>query len=247
MKMPKLLAASWAILLAAAGSCGADEPAVVLPKEHGWARYHAITASEAGEERIATLTLKSLGKSLVDDLPCRWLESEYVSQDGQRHERRKYLIPERAIESSERPLEEAIKYLQQDDKDAVVSLPPESQAWMATDSLHFPGLLKTAKVVADPRTVTFQGGKLEIANAYLGTYRWSRKGRPPAETTIYEPEYRIWLHPDLPVGFAHAVTTLRLTREGKTLRSWQLDYALQEFGDNAEPAIPEESAPPINP
>jgi hypothetical protein len=219
----------------------------MLPKERGWARYHAITALDRGEEQIATLTLKSLSRSLVDDLPCRWLESEYVSQDGKRHERRKLLIPERAIESSERPLEDVVQYLQQDDEQPVVSLPPESQAWMVTDALYFPGLLKTAKVVADPRTVTFQGGKFEIAHAHVGTYRWSRKGRSPAETTVYETEYRIWLHPDLPVGFAHAETKLRLTRDGKTLRSWQLDYALQEFGDNAEPAIPEESAPPNNP
>ena len=43
---------------------------------------------------------------------------------------------------------------------------------------------------------------------------------------------------------AHAVTTLKLIRDGKSLKSWQLDYALQEFGDNPQAAIVDESARP---
>jgi hypothetical protein len=218
-----------------------------VPRERAWAKYHAITKEANGEERIATLMLKSLGKATADGKPCRWLESEYISSDGKRHERRKILIPEQAIESSLRPMDDVLRYLQQDDADAVSSVASESQGWMASDFLYFPGFLKDAKRVDDLRVVKYQGGSLEIPHAHVGTYRWWRKNKAPEETTVYETEYRVWLHGNLPLGVANAVTTLRLIRDGKTLRSWQLDYALQEFGDNAQPAIVEESAPAAMP
>ena len=62
-----------------------------LPREKTWAKYHASTQEAGGEEKVATLVLKSLGKATVDDKICRWLESEYISSDGKRHERRKIL------------------------------------------------------------------------------------------------------------------------------------------------------------
>ena len=50
------------------------------------------------------------------------------------------------------------------------------------------------------------------------------------------------MHPDLPVGVAYATTTLKIIKDGKTLRTWRLDYALQEFGNDAKPAIVEDAA-----
>jgi hypothetical protein len=95
--------------------------------------------------------------------------------------------------------------------------------------------------------VKHQTGTFEIAKAYVGTYRWWRKGRVPEETTVWETKYRVWLHAGLPVGFAHAQAKLTLISKGEEVRSWQLEYALQEFGDDAQPAIVEESAPVITP
>jgi len=51
----------------------------------------------------------------------------------------------------------------------------------------------------------------------------------------------------LPTGFAHAQATLTILNKGIKIRSWDLEYALQEFGGDAKAAIAEESAPPIRP
>ena len=72
----------------------ADEPVAKLPKEGVWARYHAITKKDDGEEKVGTMTLKSLNSVTVDGVACRWFESEYVGDEGMYHERRKFLLPE---------------------------------------------------------------------------------------------------------------------------------------------------------
>ena len=107
--------------------------------------------------------------------------------------------------------------------------------------------LLQAKRVDDPRTVKYQRGALEIPQAHVGTYRWWRNDKKPEETTVWETEFRVWLHPDLPIGVAHASTKLKLIREGQTRRTWQLDYALQDFGEGARPAIEVDTAPSTTP
>jgi hypothetical protein len=241
----------WAAIFAAFLMLGfdsvADEPAVKWPREGSWANYHVLTKTDRGEESAGKMTLKSLNKTTVDAVPCRWFESEYVAQAEPWHERRKFLVPERAVDSSERPLDEVLRNLQRDNAAAVAAVSPEAHAWMPTDVLYFPGFLKNAKRVDDPRTVKYQRGEWQIPQAHVGTYRWWRKGKPPEESSVWETTYRVWLHPDLPVGFAHAATTLKLIVEGKEVRTWQQEFALQEFGDHALPAIVEESAPSLAP
>jgi hypothetical protein len=224
-----------------------EESEAKLPTVGGWARYHASLKEDTGEESADTMILKSLAAATFEGCACRWLETEFLAGEGNHHERRKFLIPERAIQSSEKPSDDVLKYLQRDDADAVSSVPPENQGWMPTDILYFPGFLKNANLVDDPRSVKHQTGTFEIPKAYVGTYKWWRKGRVPEETTVWETQYRVWLHPDLPVGFAHAQARLAVVSKGKEVRSWKLEYALQEFGDNARPAVVEESALPVGP
>jgi hypothetical protein len=224
-----------------------DDSALKLPKVGAWARYHASTTRDTGDEALATMILKSLTATEIDGVACRWLESEYFVRDDENHERRKLLIPEETIRTSEKPSDEVLRYLQRDGTAAVASVPPENEGWMPIDFLYFPGFLKSARQVDDPRTVKHQTGTLEISKAYVGTYKWCRKGRDPDKTTAWETEYRVWLHADLPMGFAHAQAKLRVLSEGREVRSWRMEYALQEFGANPQPAIVEESAPPIKP
>lgn len=241
-----LVVAVAAFLAATASACG-DETVLKLPTAGAWARYHAITTKDSNEESVGTMFLKSLTATKIDGMACRWMESEFLSGEEKFHERRKFLIPEEAILSSEKPCDDILRYLQRDGESAVASVPPENQGWMPMEFLYFPGFLKGAKVIDDPRTVQHQTGKFEIQKAYVGTYRWWRKGRVPEKSTVWETQYHVWLHSDLPVGFAHAQAKLILFSEGKEVRSWRLDYALQEFGNSAQHAITEESAPPIGP
>ena len=69
----------FAALFSRATAAKSDESDGKLPQEGSWAKYHAITKDGNGEEKLATFTLKSLGKVIVDGQPCRWLESEYVA------------------------------------------------------------------------------------------------------------------------------------------------------------------------
>jgi len=217
-----------------------------LPTPGTWARYHATAMPEGEAEKSGTLLLKSLSAANVDGVPCRWLESEY-SNDDEVRERRKFLIPELTIRMSEKPSDRMLRYLIRDGANPVAELPPENQGWLATEFLYFPGFLKSSKPVEDPRSVKHQSGTFEIPKAYAGTYRWWRNGRDPGTGTVYETEYRVWLHPELPVGFAHAQVHLKLLSAGTERRSWRLEYALQEFGDGARASIAEETAPQMTP
>jgi hypothetical protein len=234
-------------LFSGIASAISEESDAKLPANGAWARYHAVTKRDTGDEAVGTMILKSLTSTKTGETACRWLESEYLADEGKNHQRRKFLIPERAMQSSEKPSDDVVKYLQRDDTDAVTSVPPEGEGWMPVDFLYFPGFLKNASVVDDQRLVKHQTGALEIPKAYVGTYKWWRKGRLPEETTVWQTQYRVWLHPDLPIGFAHAKAKLTVIRMGQEVRSWDLEYALNEFGGNAQPAIAEESAPPIRP
>ncbi len=109
--------------------------------------------------------------------------------------------------------------------------------------LYFPGFLKNATLIDEPRTVAYQRGSLSIPKAHVGTYKWWRKDRTPGTTTVFESKYQVWLHPDLPTGFAHAKVRLGMSFQGQENRSYDLEYTLQDFGNDANPAILEESAP----
>jgi hypothetical protein len=247
MRIAIALIVAFGVPLSGIPTAVGDEPAAGLPTVGGWARYHAITKKDSGEEAANTMLLKSLTATTKDGVACRWFESEYWGNDEKARERRKFLIPEKAIQSTGKPSDEILVYLQQDNGDQVASVPPENQGWMPIDFLSFPGFLKDAEEVADPRTVKHQTGALEIPKAHVGTYKWSRKGQNPEEAAVWETKYRVWLHPDLPAGFAHAQATLTILNKGIKVRSWDLEYALQEFGGNAKAVIVEESAPPIRP
>jgi len=231
-----------------AGRAGAEDrgnPLLKLPTPGAWAKYRSSVKPQDGNETVATMMVKSLSATKVDGAACRWLEYEYFTDESATHERRKYLIPEVALRMSERPSDRILRYLQRDGDRPVVQVPPENQGWMPSDFLYFPGVLKSSEPVDDPRTVTHKKGSFEIPKAYVGTYRWWRKGADPETGTVWETEYRVWLHPDLPVGFAHARAQLKSISNGAERRSWQLEYTLQEFGDDPKSVIVEETAPPI--
>jgi hypothetical protein len=233
-----------ALLAAELSMCGAlaDSPVPAAPRQ-GWAQYHAVTRNDSGSEFIGKMTLKRLNQTTVDKTACLWFESEYVDSEQKRHERTRFLITAEAVQTSSAPFEKMLRILQQNDDAPVTSLPPDSQGWLPVDVLCFPGVLKDAKRVNESRTVKFQRGNLEIPHAYVGTYRWSRKNRDSADAPVYETRYRLWLHPDIPVGYAHAELTLTLLIGDRPARTWKLDYALQDFGDQPEPAIRVEDAP----
>lgn len=246
MRLHATTAVVWLLLASVTAVALGEGSPPKLPKERGWTRYHAITQSAGGTEVIGTYIFKALDKTTVDGKPCQWFEAEYTSKENEidRHERRKLLISDETFATSARPMEETLRLLERVDAGPLTSISPDEAAWLISDFMSFPGFSKDAKRVDDLRTVTHQHGKLEIRQALVGTYRWSRKDKPPPEATVFETDYRIWMHPDLPVGVAHATTTLKIVKAGKTLRTWRLDYALQEFGDDAKPAIVEDAAPP---
>lgn len=206
-------------------------------------RYHQNLKPSNGQESAAVVTYRCLNKMTLNDEACRWFESEYVTTDKQRHERRKFLVPEETFEGSPRPTDRILRYLARDDDQAVVSLATDTQGWMILDVMHFPGLLKASTLDDVPRDVPFQRGTLSIPKAYAGTYKWWRKDKTPEATTVFESKYQVWMHPDLPTGFAHAKVRLGMSFQGKESRFYEVEWTLQDFGNDARPAIPEVTAP----
>lgn len=228
----------------AAGPDSNDGSENKLPKPGTWARYQGVTRKDGGPEPPAFQAInRTLNSTTVNDVPCRWFEQEGSSETDNWHTRRKFLIPEKSFASSERPFDDLVRYLQRDSSDALSAANVEDEGWMPHEFLFFPGFLKNAKLVDAPRTVNYQRGSLFIAKAYEGSYKWQKKGRDPEKTVLHETTFQVWLHPDVPAGFAHAKTRYSVKLAEKELRYYDIEYHLQDFGDDAKPAIVEEHAP----
>jgi len=230
------------VLFEGIGLAQAEDLRKTFPKEGSWARYQASVTKDGATESIASLTLKSLNNVTVNDAACRWFEFEYVPDEGPR-ELDKLLVTEKTFTTCAKPSEEVLKHLQRHGSDPLVELPPDSQGWLTIHYLSFPGLLKNASEVDLPRTVVYQRGKLTIPKAYVGRSKWSRKGQPPESAVVFESKYHVWMHPDLPAGFAHATVRLGISSRERENRVYDFEYSLQDFGDKAKAEITEESAP----
>jgi hypothetical protein len=136
-----------------------------------------------------------------------------------------------------------VRYLSRENDEPLVNIEPDTMGWMIVDVVHFPGMLKTAKLVESPRTINFQRGALHVTHAYEGTYQWRRKDKAPELTSVMESKFQVWMHPELPTGFAHAKIRLGTSFQAKEVRSYEMEWTLQDFGENASIAIPEYTAP----
>jgi hypothetical protein len=208
-----------------------DKPAAEVPPEGAWARYHGVTKPDNGPEVIYKSTIRVLGRADHQGQPCRWIEVEESYDEGSR-QISQYLIPERALAESKRPLDEAVKAVSRDRDGKIVSESLDSLGFGGADMLFLAAARQGAEVVKAPQTVEYQAGKLTIPQGERGEYVWERKN------VTMTSEYTVWTDPKVSLGLARKKIQLTRTVNGVVIRTWSQDQYLEDFGFDAKSEFP---------
>lgn len=213
----------------------ADESAMELPAEGAWVRYHGVTKPDNEPEVTYKLTIRFLGRETHQGRLCRWIETEETYDDARQG--MEILVPEVALQNSERPLDETIKCRYRNREGEVVSESLERVGFTGTDFLFLPAARKSAKVVDEPQIVDYQSGRLTIPLGWKGEYVWSREAKTIKQTQTMKWDYTIWIDPKVPLGVARKKMTLSRQIDGMTTKTYTQDQYLEDFGLDAKSAF----------
>ena len=242
-------------LLLSPALCVADDENE-LPAPGAWVEYFVIHTDTQGSERTGRLTMRFLEQVDDRDRPCRWIEFESEGLDGDNKGFRsvmKLLIPEESLENESNPCRFGIRgWLR--DRDEQPRALESVFAGVSFDifDVHFgpllaflPGVRESAEAVDDARIATYPHGNLECPTCFQGQHVAGYDSTISEFRYEYTIDYRVWLHDELPCGFAAGETkyTWRaINRDGtveETQPRWSEEFVLQDFGDDAESALPD--------
>ncbi|MEX0716315.1 MAG: hypothetical protein WD066_07010 [Planctomycetaceae bacterium] len=217
------------------GPTHADPPteaATALPKDGAWTRYHVVIKTIDGNhttEETAKCTFAFLGQAVHESTACRWIELS-MTHDKSETTRVKCLVREKDLQESERPFEHVLKCQLQGSDGTIIDADDQTARSVGVHAVFLPGTVKAARKLDEPQTVKYQQGNLEIATGSAGRYILA-----DGDGTLTA-DYSIWMHSDVPVGFAYAKFKLDSTAAGEEL-SGSFEYFLEETGIDAKPSF----------
>jgi hypothetical protein len=185
----------------------------------------------------------------------RWLEFEWLP-DGKNDEREldKYLILEKALLNDPAPIRSALRSWHQN---GVKEPHKRDRAAEGANPYWFESFISGPCLVCLPvvrdgleshtvsRTVPFQRGELQCKSALKGVPHSDRRLVSASAKEIQATESTVWLHPDIPFGFASAsfrLSTQQVDDAGNVSKPRQLaamEFTVLDSGDKAESAIPD--------
>ena len=241
--MPSSSTTACMILLTFLGtSLAAEEIAIPLPKDGAWARYHVTTTHEADTRNQTSTrneTIKFVGTAVSDGVRHRWIEQSFGGFEDRTTNVMKTLVAEKVLNSAWPLAAERRWWHKMGDQPVkeVGTLGPEYGVF----SLVFPGSYNTAKPLKEARTIEYQHGRLEIQEGLAGRQDISLQNN--AENIRFEIEYKVWRHPNVPLGIAAAKISLR-THEFGSLNpreTYTTEFALEDCGTDAKTSLPEKN------
>jgi hypothetical protein len=210
----------------------APEPEGSLFKDGSWARYHVVHTLADGTERLFKLTISSVGETVQDGEPCRWIEIDEKYEAPERSGSHKLLVPIKQLRESAQPFERILRYLTLYQGTAQ-ERDPLYGAVFGAYMVFLPSVLEQAKKWDEPKEVDYQRGKLHIASGWSGTHVWIRRAKTAPITYTYAWDYKVWVHDDIPMGFAHAKMKLSRRENDDVLSTDTVEFFLEETGTNA--------------
>ena len=210
-----------------------------LSPDGSWTRYYVVQKQDSGREIIFRLTIRSVGRVRKDGRWHRWIEYEAKYREIGRPYIHKFLISEKALIGSEKPMEHVVKYLYRDAEGLVTAGDTAFARHFGMPFLFLPGTLKKTKTVKESRTVDYQKGRLTISTARSGVYSWSWQAQTIKQFRTIETRYKVWLHKDVPFGFAYAEMKWTYKKDGRPAHSATFEFSFEETGTGAKPAFTE--------
>ena len=212
-----------------------------LPDDGTWAKYQMSHKSGQGKEDSlkGELTIRSVGKSEVDGITCRWIEVEIKTPLGTRTivDTEKFLIDERAF-GQESIAAESIKkcwsFSSASRSKEVLEVKPNTHRMKTLVS----SLLSDAPYSQkkDNKTVECVLGKLDCSVIATSQEKLDALGdkRPN-----YYMECTAFYNQKSPFGFVQATRTNIEIANGKKVKMGATTQVLKEVGKNANSGLPE--------
>jgi hypothetical protein len=202
-----------------------------LPPDGSWAQYRLeLSRTQGGAQRGTTLilTIASVGQTMVDEWPARFLE--LTIDEGETVQRTKVLVPEEAFVAKESPVHRIIRAWSQRGSDAArqIENPIDDFKRGPLETL-FPGELRNAKSLGENQLEVEKLGAV-TAKGITGNAKLT-DGRGADELV-----YRAWSHPQVPFGLISAEIK-EVSPDRAADRSMKL--TLVKFGTDAESKLPD--------
>lgn len=220
--------------------CRSDDRETKLPEDGTWVRYQeSWERIDSGLSHTHRVTVSLVGSVREKDEPCRWIEVQVeIPEQGPEHGTYvfKMLFRERDLRENDNPLAGLVRAWMKFNDKPVYEFRPDELGQLPT-LLWAPGVLKHAKAVDGPKDVEYQQGRLKEARARAGELVLLNNPRPDWRMSW---EYQVWMHPDLPLGFAEARCTFEMRDNERRMRTRQItEYRLQDSGTGAKTALPD--------
>jgi hypothetical protein len=233
-----------------------------LPADGSWVRYvvsHESTShpyrgrkakSDANVETVKVkrwsekITLSFVGQTVENGVPCRWVEIRIERSDQQADKPCGYkmLLKEEGLLSDKHPLaEKNVLRVWQQMPDGTVSRRDDSLGYSDLFSWT-PGAVRHLKPAGETREIDFATCHLSSATAYSGMTTTNAHVALGVIRIHLEEQMTVWLHPDLPAGFAgmrmEENSTARFMTHPATLHH-VAEYVLEDAGTDAQTSMPE--------
>jgi hypothetical protein len=248
-------AAFIAILLIALSVAPADDVPAKLPADGWWVRYFVRMKSEQKNEEWTFKCIYSLvGTTTENDQRCRWVEMKSVPViDGNEQPATvvKFLIPEKELLESAKPLESLVRAWQKDADGAVQALKfrqpvgaggfaGSADFYFGSDLAMFSGLQQRCRTVAEKKIVEYQQGRLEAAAARAFEHSATRRALTNGDKQEFNSEFTLWDHPSVPApGFAALRHRHEYRRNEMLVQTTVGDFEIEDFGMHAKSELPE--------
>jgi hypothetical protein len=218
-------------------SARAEEASRFLPKDGTWVRYHAIFEKPNGAKAALSVTMSLVGTVAVDGKRCRWVEVKTEQEDGD-HQKSfvfKRLVLEHDLLESDptKPFKNVVRTWERG-PDGSISDRPDRATWSEL-FLWTPGALRGLAKSGNAKDIPFKSRRLKSAQEWTGTSEARGKMSP----TRTETTFTVWLHPDLPLGFAEASMQVNVFLEDKKIGKQLTTYSIEDSGTGATTELPD--------
>jgi hypothetical protein len=171
---------------------------------------------------------------------CRWIEIEEMYDGQDKPQIHKLLVAEMDLIQSAQPVSKVKRWISKfEDQITVQGDDFLDRAGAFGPSFVFlTGAMKGSKPIAESKQVEYQSGKLSIDQGRKGSYVWGRKYKTIEGSVTFKWDYTIWMHPNVPFGFAHSnmKLTVRSTADD-AVRVIDYEFLLRDTGTDAKSAI----------
>jgi hypothetical protein len=224
-----------------AGRVRADGLLYQLPKDGTWASYDVEVTARGPEGPLSikgTLRLASVGQTIENKTPCRWIEVQIdmtmIVKDHKDTKTRLYkiLVPEKYLTKGETPMEHALRAWEQADREEPKKMQDPGSFQAGPFPIVLSGPWKDVRSL-EKTEVESKLGKLPCEGVQ-GTLHFTSK-----ETNDVKCTFENRMHAKSPFGVVTSRWTLKPPTKSSDPGTMEWTLKLADFGENAVSKMPE--------